>query len=417
MAPAVIAIAGSSGLIGSALVSALRATDHRVLRIVRRAPSNSDELFWNPDTGEFDAERAARRGRRGQPVRRQRRRQAVVGRVQTEPARQPDRPHRGAVRAAVAEAGVPVLVNASAVGYYGDTRDRIVDETAPPGAGFLAQLCVDWEAATAPRAAMPASGWCWRAPGWCWRRAAGCWAGCKPLFSLGLGARLGNGRQYMPWISLEDEVRALLFAIYHDELSGPVNLTGPAPVTNAEFTAALGRAVNRPTPLMVPGFALRTLLGEFADEGLLGGQRAIPAALERAGFGFHHNTIGEALALRDDDAHDVRNREPDRSGPAADTDRRAAAGHRRLPDRLAAAARARRRPGRRRPGHPAAARAPAVYTAGKRTEPHERPVRRHARRRHRPRRQDHLARPRPAGRLSDHRPGRAAGCGEFRSAP
>ena len=93
----------------------------------------------------------------------------------------------------------------------------------------------------------------------------------RPLFSLGLGARLGSGRQYMPWISLEDEVRALLYVIAHD-VSGPVNLTGPAPVTNAEFTTALGRTVNRPTPLMVPGFALRTLLGEFAGEGLLGGQ-------------------------------------------------------------------------------------------------------------------------------------------------
>ena len=91
-------------------------------------------------------------------------------------------------------------------------------------------------------------------------------------------------------------MRGLLFAIFHDEISGPVNLTGPAPVTNAEFTAALGRAVNRPTPLTVPGFAVRILLGEFADEGVLGGQRAIPAALERAGFRFHHNTVGEALA-------------------------------------------------------------------------------------------------------------------------
>ena len=126
--------------------------------------------------------------------------------------------------------------------------------------------------------------------------SGGILARLKTLFSFGLGARLGNGRQYMPWISLEDEVRALLFAISHDELSGPVNLTGPAPVTNAEFTAALGRAVNRPTPLIVPGFALRTVLGEFAEEGLLGGQRAIPAALERSGFVFHHNTIGEALA-------------------------------------------------------------------------------------------------------------------------
>jgi len=99
----------------------------------------------------------------------------------------------------------------------------------------------------------------------------------------------------MSWISLEDEVRALLFAISHSSLSGPVNLTGPAPVTNAEFTTALGSAVNRPTPMVVPGFAVRAALGEFADEGLLIGQRAIPSALERAGFEFHHNTIGEAL--------------------------------------------------------------------------------------------------------------------------
>jgi uncharacterized protein (TIGR01777 family) len=117
----------------------------------------------------------------------------------------------------------------------------------------------------------------------------------RPLFSMGLGARLGNGRQYMSWISLEDEVRALQFAIFCDELFGPVNLTGPAPVTNAEFTAALGHAVHRRTPLMVPGFAVRAALGEFADEGLLDGQRAIPAALESAGFEFHHKTIGEAL--------------------------------------------------------------------------------------------------------------------------
>ncbi|WP_236725058.1 DUF1731 domain-containing protein, partial [Mycobacterium avium] len=97
--------------------------------------------------------------------------------------------------------------------------------------------------------------------------------------ATGLGARLGSGRQYMSWITLEDEVRALLFAIFEPALSGPVNMTGPAPVTNAEFTTAFGRAVNRPTPLMLPGFAVRAALGEFADEGLLTGQRAIPAAL------------------------------------------------------------------------------------------------------------------------------------------
>jgi len=187
-----------------------------------------------------------------------------------------------------------VLISASAVGYYGDTRDRAVDETALAGRGFLAQLCKDWEAATEPardagaRVVLARTGVVLASSGGALRQL-------RPLFSVGLGARLGRGRQYMSWISLEDQVRALQFAISDSRLSGPVNLTGPAPVTNAEFTAALGRAVNRPTPLMMPGFAVRAAFGEFADETLLSGQRAIPAVLERAGFEFHHNTVGEAL--------------------------------------------------------------------------------------------------------------------------
>jgi uncharacterized protein (TIGR01777 family) len=197
--------------------------------------------------------------------------------------------------AGVAEAQVPVLVNASAVGYYGDTHDRVIDETAPPGQGFLAQLCQDWENATVP-AVQAGVRVVLARTGLVFARTGGMLGRLKSVFSLGLGARLSSGRQYLPWISLEDEVRAMLFAIFNDDLYGAVNLTGPAPVTNAEFTAALGRAVNRPTPLVVPGFALRALLGELADEGLLGGQRAIPAALERAGFKFHHNTVGEALS-------------------------------------------------------------------------------------------------------------------------
>jgi uncharacterized protein (TIGR01777 family) len=291
---AVIAIAGSSGLIGSALVSALRSADHRVIRIVRRAPSTGDEVFWNPDTGEFDSSvldgvdavvnlcGVNLGDKRWSGAFKQSLRDSRIGPTEV-------------LSSAVVEAGVPVLINASAVGYYGDTRGRTTDETAPPGEGFLAQLCRDWEAATAlaqqdgVRVVLARTGLVVAPSG-------GMLGRLKTLFSFGLGARLGNGRQYMPWISLEDEVRALLFAISHDELSGPVNLTGPAPVTNAEFTSALGRAVNRPTPLIVPGFALRTVLGEFAEEGLLGGQRAIPAALERSGFVFHHNTIGEALA-------------------------------------------------------------------------------------------------------------------------
>jgi uncharacterized protein (TIGR01777 family) len=290
---ATVAIAGSSGLIGSALVTALRTADHRVLRIVRRAPTNAGELHWDPDSGEFDA--SALNGvdvvvnlcgvnigqRRWSGAFKQNLRDSRITPTVV-------------LSTAAADAGVGVLVNASAVGYYGDTKDQVVVETDSAGTGFLAQLCKDWEAATAPaqqsgaRVVLARTGLVLAASGGALRRL-------RPLFSVGLGARLGNGRQYMSWISLEDEVRALQFAISEDQLAGPVNLTGPAPVTNAEFTTALGRAVNRPTPLLMPGFAVRAALGEFADEGLLIGQRAIPAALERSGFEFHHNTVGEAL--------------------------------------------------------------------------------------------------------------------------
>ncbi|AKN16821.1 hypothetical protein MHAE_00580 [Mycobacterium haemophilum DSM 44634] len=290
---AVVAIAGSSGLIGTALAAALRAADHPVLRIVRRTPANAEELHWNPESGEFDADALTAVD-------------AVVNlcgvnlgqRRWSGSFKQSLRDSRitptEVLSAAVAEAGVDTLINASAVGYYGDTRDRVVDENDRAGTGFLAQLCQDWEAATLPaqyagtRVVLARTGVVLAPTGGVLRRM-------RPLFSFALGARIGSGRQYMSWISLEDEVRALLFAISHPSLSGPVNLTGPAPVTNAEFTTAFGRAINRPTPLMLPSIAVRAALGEFADEGLLIGQRAIPAALERAGFQFHHNTIGEAL--------------------------------------------------------------------------------------------------------------------------
>lgn len=290
----VVAIAGSSGLIGSALTTALRTADHRVIRLVRRRPSNADEVFWNPDTGEFDVDELAGvdvvvnlcgvnvGAKRWSGAFKQSLRDSRIGPTDV-------------LAAAVAEAGVPLLINASAVGFYGDTRNRVVDESTPHGAGFLAQLCVDWEAATAAAADAGARVVLLRT-GLVLSPSGGMLNRLRPLFGLGLGARLGNGRQYFPWISLEDQVRAMLFAISHTGLDGPVNVTGPAPVTNGEFTSALGRALSRPTPMIVPGFALRAVLGEFADEGLLGGQRAIPAALEEAGFVFHHKTVGEALA-------------------------------------------------------------------------------------------------------------------------
>ncbi|BBZ03979.1 epimerase [Mycolicibacterium chitae] len=289
-----VAIAGSSGLIGSALVSALRADGHAVTRLVRRTPAKPDERCWNPDTGDVDPRDLAGLdavvnlcgvnvgGGRWSGAFKQSLRDSRIDPTEV-------------LAAAVARAGVPTLLNASAVGYYGDTRDRAVDETAPPGSGFMARLCQDWEAATAP-AAEAGTRVVLSRTGLVLAPKGGLLGRLRPLFALGLGARLGDGRQYMPWITLADQVRALRFALTNTALSGPVNLTGPAPVTNAQFTSALGRALNRPARLVIPGFAARLAVGEFAEEALLSGQRAIPAVLERAGFEFEHNTIGAALA-------------------------------------------------------------------------------------------------------------------------
>ena len=244
-------VAGSSGLIGTALVYALRATDRRVLRIVRRAPSNADEVYWNPDTGEFDPDTL--RGvdavvnlcgvnvgqKRWSGAFKQSLRDSRIGPTEV-------------LSSAVVDAGVPTLINASAVGYYGDTGNRPVDETAGPGHNFLARLSVDWETATEVAADSGVRVVLTRT-GLVMAPSGGLLSRLKPLFSLGLGARLGNGRQYLPWISLEDQVRALLFAITHDELSGPVNFAGPAPVTNAEFTTALGPHREPPDTVDGPG--------------------------------------------------------------------------------------------------------------------------------------------------------------------
>ncbi|MEU4599956.1 TIGR01777 family oxidoreductase [Nocardia sp. NPDC023988] len=290
-----VVIAGSSGLIGTALVAALRRDEHEVSRLVRRAPAAPDEFAWDPARAQLD-ERALRGA------------DAVVNLCGASiGARRWNGSYKQLLRdsritptdvlaTAVAAAGVPTLVNASGAQYYGGTTgDSIVDETASSGTGFLATLCRDWEAATAPatdagvrtvlvRSAVVLA------------RNGGMLSMLHPLYWLGLGGRLGSGRQYTPWISLDDEVGAIVFALDHPDLSGPINAVGPAPVTNAEFTRALGRALHRPAPLIVPAFALRAAVGELADEALLTGPRAIPAALEKAGYTFQHPTIGAALA-------------------------------------------------------------------------------------------------------------------------
>ncbi len=198
--------------------------------------------------------------------------------------------------AAVVEHGVPTLVNASAIGYYGDTGDDVVDETRGSGSGFLADLCREWEAATAVADQAPGVRVVRLRTGLVIAQAGGLFGRIKPLFAFFLGGRLGDGTQYMPWISLDDAISAIRFAVENDKVSGPVNLTAPSPVTNAEFTRTVGHVLHRPTPWVVPGFVLKAALGELAEEGVLVGQRAVPKALERNGFQFLHPALGAAVS-------------------------------------------------------------------------------------------------------------------------
>ena len=289
-----VVVAGSSGLIGTALVAALRAHDHEVLRLVRRAPAGPDERRWDPAGGTLDPGALEGAG-------------AVVNlcgvgigdKRWTGAYKQAVRDSRmgptDVLAREVAARGIPTLVNASAVGYYGDTGDHEVDESAPAGAGFLAEVCRDWEAATAPASEGGVRVATLRT-GLVLSPAGGLLGRLKPLYSLALGGRLGSGRQYFPWISLTDEIAAIRFVVEHDDISGPVNLTGPAPVTNTEFNRALGAALGRPAPWVVPGFAIKLLIGEFAEQGVLAGQRAIPAKLEAHGFTFTHRSVGQAMS-------------------------------------------------------------------------------------------------------------------------
>ena len=287
-----IVLAGGSGLIGTALAGALRGDGHQVRRLVRGPASGPDTASWDPAAGRLEP--AALEGAdavvclSGVGVGDHRWTDAYKGKLRSSRL-----DTVGTIARALATAGGPsVFVAASAVGYYGDTGDRAVGEDAPPGDTFLARLCVDWEAAADParaagvRVAHLRTGLVVTGRG-----------GLLPRLSLivkaGLGGRLGSGGQYWPWISLADEVRAIQHVLTGD-LAGPVNLTGPEPVTNEQFTRTLGRVLHRPTPWAVPRFAARAVLGEFATEVLIG-QRALPQRLLDTGFSFADRDLEACL--------------------------------------------------------------------------------------------------------------------------
>jgi uncharacterized protein (TIGR01777 family) len=285
-----IGVTGSTGLIGSALLPALRAAGHTPVAFVRRAPTAAAERQWSGTTLAADAvdDLDAMVHLAG----------AGVGDKRWTPAYKAavlDSRVRGtsAVAQAVAASGIPTLLSASAVGWYGDTGDRVTDESGSAGEGFLADVCRQWEAATAPadataRVVHLRTGIVLSARG-------GALAKQVPIFKACLGAPLGSGRQWLSWISLDDEAAAILHLLTAD-VRGPVNLVGPVPVTNRAFTKALGAALHRPTlPIPVPGVVLRGALGQFADEGVLAGQRLVPKALTASGFAFRHADLASAL--------------------------------------------------------------------------------------------------------------------------
>ena len=292
-----ILVSGASGLIGRSTTAALAADGHEIVPLVRG--SGLDGIRWDPRAGVFDA--AAAEGAHavvhlaGENV--------ASGRWTAERKRaiRDSRVHGTRLLAeglAVLSRPPSVLVTASAVGIYGDRGDEIVDEASSTGAGFLADVCREWEAATSP--ALDAGIRVVHVRfGVVLDRSGGALAKMLPIFRLGLGGKVGSGSQWMSWIALEDAVGILRHALGTD-LSGPVNAVAPEPVRNTDFTRALGNVLGRPTAIPVPAFALRLAFGEMADATLLASTRAVPSRLLESGYRFRAPTIdaGLAAALR-----------------------------------------------------------------------------------------------------------------------
>ena len=289
-----VAVTGASGLIGSALVRQLRARGDQVLTVVRRSARHAGEVAWDPVAGDVDLGALAGVDAlvhlAGAPVGAHRwtpSYKSVILRSRVEGT-------RTIARALASLRPAPrVLVSGSAMGYYGDRGDELLDESAAPGVGFFPDVVMAWEGAADPareagiRVVHPRTTLVMAPQG-------GAFGRLLPLVRLGLGGPLGSGRQWWSWITLTDEVRALVFAI-DQPLHGPVNLGSPQPLRQRELIAALARAAHRPALLPAPAFALRIALGQFADD-IMASDRLVPTALTEAGFSFEHPDIDTAAA-------------------------------------------------------------------------------------------------------------------------
>ena len=292
-----VAVTGSSGLIGTALVAGLRADGHEVLRLVRGAPAGQDTVTWDPraergglDPGSLDGVAALVHLA-----------SAGVADKRWTPSYQAEirdsrvKGTKALVRAVAAMTTPPgVLLAGSAIGWYGDTGGREVTEASPAGRGFLAEVVREWEAA-AGEAAAAGIRVCTLRSGLVLSPRGGILGRLLPLFRLGLGGRIGSGRQVMSWIGLSEWVAAARFLLGRADIAGPVNLTTPNPVSNAEFTSALAAAVHRPAVLLVPTPALKIAVGGVSSD-ILSSARVLPQRLLAEGYRFEHAGIAGALA-------------------------------------------------------------------------------------------------------------------------
>ena len=289
--PERIAITGSSGLIGTALVGHLKSEGHTVQRLVRRAPVAVDEVTWDPQSGYVDL--SALEGVNaiihlaGAPVDGKRWSKKFKAEILNSRLM-----GTTTIAKAVAEVKPDVFISASAIGWYGESGNRAVIESDRVGNDFLAAVCREWEAAAdlagEVRTVKLRTGLVLDPTG-------GALGKMLPLFRLGFGGKLGSGKQWWSWITLHDVVRAIEFALVED-ISGPVNLSAPNPVTNQEFTSALARALHRPAVFPAPAFALKAVLGGFSGE-VLGSKRVIPQALLDAGFTWDYPHLSDALQV------------------------------------------------------------------------------------------------------------------------
>ena len=294
-----VAVTGASGLIGTALTRRLRAEGHEVLRLTRSAPTEAGQVQWDPATGRLDPAALAKTDavvhlaakNLGDRLRwtAKVKRELLSSRVEG----------TGLVARAMAElsgssGGPRVLVCASGAGFYGDRGDELLTEETGGGSGFLAEVCRQWEAAADPAREAGLRVVHLRT-GPVQDMAGGGLPKQVPIFRLGLGGRLGSGRQWLPWTSLDDIAGAYLHTLTHDELDGPVNNVAPNPVTNAEFTATLARVLGRPALLPVPEFGPKLVLGQAGEEFLFYSQRAQPARLLETGYRFQFPDLEPAL--------------------------------------------------------------------------------------------------------------------------